>query len=147
MSSIRERARAEMERAKFPEEDIKAVEATMEVFFKHFNSGGAVHHMAPILTRLIAGAPLSPLTGSDDEWRDMSSYEGAPAGTTFQNIRASSVFKRKDEDGNYVFTDVDHPSDDVGTRAGKGFRRIDGFPYLPEAVVSSPVMTFETKES
>jgi hypothetical protein len=44
--------------------------AILEKFFDQWDSGGAVHAVAPILQRLIAGKPLSPLTGADDEWFD-----------------------------------------------------------------------------
>ncbi len=49
----------------------------LETFFDQWDSGGAVYAVAPILQRLIAGKPLSPLT-ADEVWRDMIDAALAP---------------------------------------------------------------------
>ena len=43
------------------------------------HSGMSISFTTHILNRLILGEPLSPITGEDDEWVDVS-YEGMPEG-------------------------------------------------------------------
>jgi len=79
------------------------------------HSGFSAQYAIDILSKLLSFKPLTPLTGEDDEWCDVSEYSGT---TTYQNKRCSSVFKEgkdgeaynidgkvfwewyKDEDGN-----------------------------------------------
>jgi len=87
-------------------------------FSEEGHSGFSGRYALNILTKLLDFKPLTPLTGEDDEWHDVSEYSGK---TTFQNIRCSSVFKNangecydidgkvfwewyKDEDGEAVKT-------------------------------------------
>lgn len=90
--SIIEQARGELARINFGEEDTKVMVGILETFFDQWDSGGAVSVVAPVLQRCIAGKPLSPLTGDDDEWvvHDFSDDMFA------QNCRCGSVFKRRD---------------------------------------------------
>jgi hypothetical protein len=68
--SIVDQAKHELKLINFGDEDSAVMIAILEKFFDQWDSGGAVHAVAPILQRLIAGKPLSPLTGADDEWFD-----------------------------------------------------------------------------
>jgi len=79
------------------------------------HSGFSAQYAIDILSKLLSFKPLTPLTGEDDEWCDVSEYSGT---TTYQNKRCFSVFKEgkdgeaynidgkvfwewyKDEDGN-----------------------------------------------
>ena len=79
------------------------------------HSGFSAQYAIDILSKLLSFKPLTPLTGEDDEWCDVSEYSGT---TTYQNKRCSYVFKEgkdgeaynidgkvfwewyKDEDGN-----------------------------------------------
>ena len=79
------------------------------------HSGFSASYALQCLKKLMKFKPLSPLTGADDEWSDVSSISGVPH---FQNKRCGSVFKdgkdgeaydidgkafwewAKDEDGN-----------------------------------------------
>lgn len=79
-----------MERVGYDEADIVAMEEILAIFFSRWNSGGAVWAMAPVVQSLIAGTPLSPLTGEPDEWNDVSEMCEYP---TWQNKRCTSVFK------------------------------------------------------
>ena len=120
--STREWATQEMERANFDEESKKTFAAILDMFFDEWDSGGAVHWAAPILQRLIAGQPLSPLTGEDDEWNEVG--DGV-----FQNRRDSSVFKQL-RFGVLEAYDIDTPGRPTIT-----------FPYYAAgADVSSPVI-------
>ena len=125
--SIIKQAEAELKRINFGEEDTKVMLSILETFFNQWDSGGAVWAVAPILQKCIAGKPLSPLTGEDDEWMDHG--DGV-----FQNIRCSSVFKDPRFHEGKLAYDIDR----------KGHERESiSFPYTPEsAEVSSPVIEF-----
>ena len=131
--SIIARARDELKRANFGEEDSEVMIKILELFFNQWDSGGAVYAVAPVLQRLIAGKCLTPLTGEDDEF-----FEVRPG--VFQNKRISSVFKdRRFHDGELAY-DIDNPA---------GSRAAITFPYLPEeAKVASPciVISSNTEE-
>lgn len=87
--SIIERAKAELDAINFGDMDTAVMIKIIDLFFKQWDSGGAVDVAAPVLARLIAGKPLTPLTGKDDEWRIFDNGNGIYA----QNIRCSTVFK------------------------------------------------------
>jgi hypothetical protein len=89
--SIRKQARYELARSNFGESGTKAMMQILDIFFEEFDSGGATFCAAPVLQKLIAGKPLSPLTGQDDEWFDVSSASGG--NPMWQNIRCSTVFR------------------------------------------------------
>lgn len=86
--SIIEHAKIELSAINFGDNDSRVMIEILEKFFAQWDSGGAVSVAAPVLQRLIDGKPLSPLTGSDDEWF-IHDCEGMYA----QNKRCSSVFK------------------------------------------------------
>lgn len=93
--SLRDRASDELDAAGITGADKSTITDILDLFFERFDSGGAVSVMAPVLARLITGAPLTPITGLDHEWEDMSEYEDALPGSVYQNNRATSVFKRR----------------------------------------------------
>lgn len=123
--SLIDQARTELRLINFGEEDSAVMIGILECFFEQWDSGGAVHAVAPVLQRLIAGKPLAPLSGADDEWFDHG--DGV-----FQNLRASSVFKDpRFHDGKLAY-DLDNPA---------GPREPISFPYWPDrSDVSSPVV-------
>lgn len=127
--SIIQQAKRELQLVNFGDEDSAVMIDLLERFFDQWDSGGAVHAVAPVFQRLIAGKPLSPLTGEDSEWFDHG--EGV-----FQNLRAGSVFKDpRFHDGKLAY-DLDNP-------AGR-FEPIT-FPYWSDrAEVASPVIQIET---
>ena len=105
--SIIEQAKDELRRINFGDEDTAAMVEILERFFEQWDSGGAVFVVAPILQRCIAGKPLSPLTGEDDEWVEHG--DGV-----FQNKRCSTVFKDpRFHDGKLAY-DLENPN---GSRA------------------------------
>ena len=64
-------------------------EGTLElikVFGEQGHSGGSAPHAVKLFERLASWKPLTPLTGSDEEWVEVG--DGV-----FQNKRASNVFK------------------------------------------------------
>lgn len=76
----------------------KCILDIIELFASQGHSGFSASYLTDTVSKLMRYAPLSPLTGEDDEWMDISSHmgEGKP---WFQNRRHSSVFK--DETGAY----------------------------------------------
>jgi hypothetical protein len=118
MMSIIERARCELEAINFGEDDIRVMIEVMEKFFSQWNSGGAVSVAAPILARLIAGKPLTPLTGEDSEWMI---HDFDNTGIYAQNIRCTSVMKTT-KDGPAFDVDLGDASEKVTIT----------FPYMPD---------------
>ena len=113
--SIVEKAMIEMKKAEHNQSDIDTMRAILQKFFSHWNSGGAVSVMAPVMERLLYGLPLTPLTGSEDEW---ITYDNDVQ--LAQNYRCSSVLK--DPQNGKVF--------DVNNEEWDGT-----FPYWPTAKV------------
>lgn len=66
----------------------------MKEFADEGHSGFSASYAINILTKLMDFKPLTPLTGDDDEWHEVSEHMGRKC---WQNNRRSSVFK--DEDG------------------------------------------------
>jgi hypothetical protein len=90
--SIIQHARDEMKRVNFNEDEAAAVIEVMELFFKHWDSGGAVAVMLPMLVRMMEGKPLTPLSGKQEEWV----IHDFDADCYAQNKRCGTVFRRKD---------------------------------------------------
>ena len=67
----------------------------VDVFAEEGHSGFSANYAINILKKLLRFEPLSPLTGEDDEWNDVSEYSGYEH---YQNKRLSRVFK-KGKDG------------------------------------------------
>src|ERR1041384_5382731 len=100
--SIIDQAKNELAVINFGEEDSRVMVEILERFLDQWDSGGAVYVVAPILQKLIAGKPLSPLTGADSEWVDHGNG-------VFQNKRCGSVFKDpRFHDGKLAY-DIDAP--------------------------------------
>ncbi len=93
-------AQAERELSKWEPAERDVMLEILRKFFNTWDSGGAVSVAAPALQRLIAGKPLGPLTGEDDEWAEVGTG-------VFQNVRCSSVFKNpRFHDGKFAY-DID----------------------------------------
>lgn len=71
------------------------------------HSGMSISITRQILNQLLLGEPLSPITGEDDEWEDVS-YEGMAEGVIkeYQNKRMGSLFKYVYADGTVKYSDV-----------------------------------------
>ena len=67
----------------------KAILDLIELFASQGHSGFSAHYVENAFHKLALFKPLSPLTGEDEEWNEVS--EGV-----WQNKRCSSVFKEKD---------------------------------------------------
>lgn len=133
--SIMDQAKAELERAKFGEEDSIVMLGLLKQFLRQWDSGGAVAVASQVFNRLLAGQPLSPLTGTEDEWIDRSEMAQKP---TWQNARCVSVFRER-RGGKFVYYDNDLP-----TPAGED-RAYITMPYDPATrMVRMPVFDFNT---
>ena len=64
----------------------------MQEFANEGHSGFSASYAIGILTKLLEFKPLSPLTGEDDEWNEVSERAGYRC---WQNKRDSSVFKNE----------------------------------------------------
>jgi len=69
------------------------VVALMETFCAYGHSGGSAGATLGLFNKLAQHKPLTPLTGEDDEWVEVSSEDHH---ALFQNARCSTVFKQDD---------------------------------------------------
>lgn len=139
--SIIEHAKIELAAINFGEEDTAVMVELLEKFLDQWDSGGAVHAVAPIFVRLLSGQPLGPLTGADEEW-----FDPMGDGIMLQNKRCGSVFK-----------DWRNANGTLSDEAGRGELTIhdlnnaawDGtFPYDPSTrLPSSPVVEIAVPQS
>jgi len=84
---------------KYCDDDAKAMQEEMnnevlnliQMFASQGHTGSTGNYALHMFTRLVNFKPLTPLTGEDDEWIDVMTYEGTPY--MQQNLRCSSVFR------------------------------------------------------
>lgn len=105
----------------------------VKLFASQGHSGLSAGYAISVLERLLRFKPLTPLTGEDDEWTDVSGKMGWKC---FQNKRCSSVFKTVDAQGNMIEAhDIDAIafSDNGGLTwfTSSRFRKNVTFPYEP----------------
>ena len=108
----------------------------VEEFAKEGHSGFSASYAIECLEKLLRYEPLSPLTGEDSEWLDVSAYGDNPC---WQNKRCSRVFKEADGkaydiDGFVFWSWV---TDEEGNKfknhyTNKSSRRYIEFPYTPK---------------
>ena len=117
-------------------------------FSEEGHSGFSASYALQCLEKLLRFKPLSPLTGEDDEWGDVSNVSGEPM---FQNKRCSSIFKHGkdgeayDIDGKVFwewYTDNETGEKHKSYYTGKGSRVPVTFPYT---VPDKPI--YEYRES
>jgi hypothetical protein len=97
MSNLVKYAKSEFARIPLPDDDNeidiairKHIIRMVKAFDREGHSGSSATYAIDCLQRLLAFKPLTPLTGEDDEWMDVDD-------DTFQNIRYTAVFKKKDQ--------------------------------------------------
>lgn len=106
----------------------------VEEFSKEGHSGFSASYALGILTKLLDWKPLTPLTGEDSEWNDVSDL--ANGRQVFQNRRCSRVFKEQLEDGSFSTYDVNgkvfYPKGKRSQAYTNGNSRVPvTFPYTP----------------
>lgn len=76
---------------------IENVKDTLEVISKQGHSGFSIGYFKDLLNKAIDMKPLSPLTGEDNEWNDISNewddMNDKTDSKMYQNKRLSKVFK------------------------------------------------------
>jgi hypothetical protein len=116
----------------------------IDIFSKQGHSGGSAPFYAEAISESIKNLlmlkPLSPLTGKDEEWQDVTNFydqnedERSPV---YQNIRYSSVFKKNDKAyciGVIIWQNIDDEYDSF-TGSVEGISSsvtIEQFPFIPK---------------
>jgi len=103
----------------------KALMELCEVFSNQGHSGMSAGLVASLFKRLTEWKPISPLTGDEDEWVEITD-------NLYQNKRCPSVFKDRKtgkayQDDYYIFVDKDGIS-----YTSKDSRKYIEFPYVPK---------------
>jgi hypothetical protein len=98
------------------------------------HSGSTIFHVLDLTRKMLQGSVLSPLTGADDEWEDVSQYSSQPVdddAIMFQNARCPTVFKRNNgrcfDVNAVIFVDVEGFT---YTNSRKSCKDVT-FPYWP----------------
>ena len=139
MSGLVEYARGELERADlFDTKDIYggnmglSIMRLIEAFSNERYSGLSASVAIHILEKLARYQPLSPLTGEDAEWNDVSEYNDGKA--LWQNKRCSRVFKDA-SDKAYDIEGIIY-EDETGNRYIRNDSSVSiTFPYMPKQEV------------
>ena len=109
----------------------EAILQLIETFAKQGHSGFSAPYVANMFHKLANYEVLSPLTGNDDEWTDVSDMSGE---MMFQNNRDSRVFKNKN--GVFFINAIvwqETINDDVNHFTDKDSNRyIKSFPFTPK---------------
>lgn len=123
---------------------VRSIREVCKDFADEGHSGGSAPMAASILAQTIKAVLgfqiLSPLTGQDAEWNDVSDMGGAnPIGSRilFQNKRDSAVFKNSEDKCTYntcIVWKGEEPYDTfTGSLAGIGSSHyIKSFPFMPK---------------
>jgi hypothetical protein len=100
----------------------------IEVFSKQGHSGFSAPYVANMFKTLANFETLTPLTGEDDEWGDISNLGEDPK---YQNIRNGAVFKNSDGSSYYIEAVVWRDSDGDCYTNGKSKMNVK-FPLIPK---------------
>lgn len=117
----------------------KSILDIVKVFSDQHFTGTTASYCLEILNRLLNYKPLTPLTGADSEWEDVSQYGSND--TCYQNKRYPAVFK--DKDGKAYDVESKIFSDDNGHTwyTSKESREYIDFPYevpdRPKLIISA----------
>lgn len=99
----------------------------LEVISEQGHSGFSMSTFTSMLAKLVSFEPLSPITGEDSEWVNVSELSGEPL---WQNSRCSHVFK--DEHGRAFDTNGLIAVEENGcTYTGNYSHQYISFPYVP----------------
>lgn len=104
----------------------KDVMDIVELFAKQGHSGFSAGYVLSVLDRLLRFKPITPLTGKDEEWKQVDDE-------SYQNVRCSSVFKRNGicyDIDEYIFTDDGGLNWYCASGNVKPLTELE-FPYLP----------------
>lgn len=113
------------------------------------HSGYSIALTKSIIDRFIDFKPLTPLTGSDDEWFDC--YDRIDDYISYQNKRCTSFFKHVYKDGSVKYIDVDRFTyEDVDTKIRwhcggykSVIKRFFGEITVPYVVPDKPIVIYK----
>jgi len=107
-----------------------AIMELLATFANQRHSGFSASYVTDIFNKLARFETLSPLTGENNEWNDVTEMSGDRK-TLFQNNRNSAVFK--DDTGCYYINACLWIEDNGNTYANKKSRGyIKSFPFTPK---------------
>jgi hypothetical protein len=107
-----------------------AIMELLTTFANQGHSGFSANYVTDVFNKLARFETLSPLTGEDNEWNDVTEMSGDRK-TLFQNNRDSAVFK--DDTGCYYINACLWIEDNGNTYANKKSRGyIKSFPFTPK---------------
>jgi hypothetical protein len=102
----------------------------VDVFDEEGHSGFSAEYAIGILQKLLRWEPLSPLTGDDDEWKNLENEGFQDKG--FQNKRCSRVFKDEKGGQAYDIRGKVFVNPDGVAFTSRGSRVYIDFPYVPK---------------
>ena len=111
-----------------------AVMELVKVFSNQGHSGGSASRVISLFRQVAMYKNLTPLTGKDDEWNDVSDMGGG----LLQNNRVSSVFKEKETGKSYYLDAIIWRTQKGSTWTGttkEGImsrQYIKKFPFMPK---------------
>jgi hypothetical protein len=126
---------AERELARIGDDDMqrmmnKHLLRMIRTFSREGHTGFSAGYAVSMLERLLRFEPVTPLTGDDSEWNDISDMSGEPQ---WQNNRCSRVFRGAD--GRAYDIDGRVFEEPNGCRfTGRGSRVFVTFPYTPTTI-------------
>ena len=105
-----------------------AIMELLTTFANQGHSGFSANYIVNLFNKLAKYETLSPLTGNDDEWNDVSDMSGE---MLFQNNRDSRVFK--DATGTYFIEAIIWNESGESSYTNKDSNRyIKSFPFTPK---------------
>lgn len=102
----------------------KDILSIVEVFSEQGHSDFSAGYALSVLERLLRFKPLTPLTGEDDEWNEISNG-------TQQNKRCSSVFRNADGTAHDIDGIIVSDNGGITWFSSGRFRKEVTFPYAP----------------
>lgn len=110
----------------------------LEIFADEGHTGSSAPYAINLFQKIASFKPLTPLTGEDWEWHDVSEYSGRDNGPVFQNKRCGNVFK--DNNGAYDINGIvwyDWYTNETGEKYKSHFTNYKSrvpvtFPYTPK---------------
>ena len=107
-----------------------AIMELLTTFANQGHSGFSAYYIVTLFNKLAKCETLSPLTGNDDEWNDVSDMSGDRK-TLFQNNRDGRVFKN--DDGAFFTEAIIWTESGESSYTNKDSNRyIKSFPFTPK---------------
>lgn len=142
-------AKSELERIGGQDDEMqqlmnKNILEVVEVFSNQGHSGFSASYALDIIKRLLDWKPITPITGEEDEWMEVSENMD---GSTQQNKRCSAVFRENNDNSTAYYIDGKVFSDDGGETwwTGKDSFIPVVFPFVipesPERIILENKMT------